>query len=85
MKYACLEENKDRFGVVMMCRVLGVARSGYYAWRKRGPGARAVANVALVKASKPSTRRAVRRTAALVCIGSCVRGASCAGRTGSRG
>ena len=49
MKYACIEENKDSFDVVMMCRVLGVARSGYYAWRKRGPSARAQANVELAK------------------------------------
>lgn len=31
-----------------MCRVLGVSESGYYAWRKRRPSARAVANAALL-------------------------------------
>jgi putative transposase len=31
-----------------MCRVLGVRRSGYYAWRRRGPSARQVANMELV-------------------------------------
>ena len=49
MKYACIEKNKEEFDVVMMCGVLEVARSGYYAWRKRGPSARAQANVELVK------------------------------------
>lgn len=32
-----------------MCRVLCVSESGYYAWRKRGPSARAVANEALLE------------------------------------
>jgi len=31
-----------------MCRVLEVSRSGYYAWARRPPSARAVANAALV-------------------------------------
>ena len=33
-----------------MCRVLEVSRSGYYAWLKREPSARAQANAALLKA-----------------------------------
>lgn len=33
--------------VKTMCRVLGLSRSGYYAWIKRGPSARAEANLAL--------------------------------------
>ena len=32
-----------------MCRVLGVSESGYYAWRRRPPSARAEANRALVE------------------------------------
>jgi transposase InsO family protein len=32
-----------------MCRVLKVSESGYYAWRKRRPSARATANAALVE------------------------------------
>ena len=32
-----------------MCRVLGVSESGYYAWRRRPPSARAMANRALVE------------------------------------
>lgn len=30
-----------------MCRVLGASRSGYYAWVRRPPSPRAVANTAL--------------------------------------
>jgi len=35
MKYRFISENKGRFKVGLMCNVLNVSRSGYYAWRKR--------------------------------------------------
>jgi putative transposase len=36
------------FDVAVMCRVLGVSRSGYYAWKSRPASPRAVANTALM-------------------------------------
>jgi putative transposase len=33
--------------IALLCRVLGVSRAGYYAWRKRTPAARAIANTRL--------------------------------------
>lgn len=41
MKYACIREHEGAFTVVLMCRVLAVSRTGYYAWRGRTPSARA--------------------------------------------
>jgi len=38
---------KANYPVALMCRVLGVSRSGLYAWRRRGPSDREKSDVAL--------------------------------------
>lgn len=40
MRYACIERHRGEFPVVLMCRVLELTRSGFYAWRAREPSAR---------------------------------------------
>ncbi|GCF11692.1 hypothetical protein KDI_52560 [Dictyobacter arantiisoli] len=35
MKYQFIEEHKHEFTIVVMCGVLGVSESGFYAWCKR--------------------------------------------------
>ena len=37
MKYAAIAAQVGVYAVVFMCRVLGVAPSGYYAWSARKP------------------------------------------------
>ena len=47
MKYATIRQYEACHTVVLMCRVLTVSRSGYYAWRNRPPADRTQANARL--------------------------------------
>ncbi|CCF85979.1 conserved hypothetical protein [Nitrolancea hollandica Lb] len=43
-RYRFIDAEKAAYPVILLCRVLGVARSGYYAWQRRGVSARAQAD-----------------------------------------
>jgi len=49
VKYACITLYHGAFPVRLMCRVLEVAPSGYYAWRKRPTCAHAIADERLLQ------------------------------------
>lgn len=44
-----MSANQARFPIALMARVLGISKAGYYAWLRRPPSARAVADAALLK------------------------------------
>ncbi len=48
MKYAFIAAQGAAFPVSVMCRTLGVSRSGYFSWRRRPESSRAIENRCLV-------------------------------------
>lgn len=50
MKFAFIEQHALTWPVNVMCRMLGVSRSGYCDWRSRPTSARTTANLALLEA-----------------------------------
>ena len=40
MRFALVDAEKANYPVEVLCEVLGVSRSGFYAWKLRSPSAR---------------------------------------------
>ena len=61
-----MSQNRARYPIAVMCRVLDVSASGYYTWVKRPPSMRAVTDAALIAkihAAHVCFERHVRSTA----------------------
>lgn len=56
MKYQFIDHNKQEFPVVVMCRVLDVSESGFYAWRKRPASPRQREDAQLTEAIRQEFR-----------------------------
>ncbi len=52
MRFQYIENHRDEFPITLMCGMLGVSSSGYYAWCKRPPSKREMANRELYKKIK---------------------------------
>ena len=61
MKYAVIAAHVRLFSVVLMCRVLGIAPSGYYAWLQRSPSKKATQDSVLLTHIRASFRASRRR------------------------
>jgi len=48
MKYRFIEKHQNKYSTGRICELLGVSRSGYYAWKKRKPSQRDQINQALI-------------------------------------
>jgi transposase InsO family protein len=47
MRYRFIDTHRGRYPVALLCQTVAVSRAGYYAWRRRVPSRRALANVTL--------------------------------------
>ena len=52
MKFAFVKKHRDRYPAALLCQVLGVSRSGFYAWLVRTPSARVRRRVELAQQVK---------------------------------
>src|SRR4051812_4663628 len=49
MRYAFIAEHRASWPIALQCRVLDVARSGFYTWQRRRPKARAAFQATLTE------------------------------------
>ena len=68
MSYVFIREHVADFPIQVTCEVLGVSRSGYYAWVRRLESARAVEDRRWRPRSAPRIRPAGVATAARACM-----------------
>jgi hypothetical protein len=70
-KYAFIAAHASIYPVSVICRVLGLARSGYYAWKRGRTSARAERDAPSAGRLKPSSGPAARPMAVHGCMPRC--------------
>lgn len=81
MRFGFVDEHRKVWPVRVMCAVLGLSASGYYAWRARPESPRAAANRALLDDIRlihagPMDRPASTPSCVAMGVGSAARGSS---------
>lgn len=61
MRYACIARHRGEYPLRLMCGVLAVSAAGFYAWAKRSPSARAIADERLMLHIRIAHRRSKGR------------------------
>lgn len=56
MQFACIRAEEATYPVAVMCRLLNVSRSGYYAWKAQEPSKRAKQDEVLVEHAREAHR-----------------------------
>lgn len=67
-KYEFIKANQKKYDTRMMCRLLGVARSGYYAWLRKPNSNRELEDKRLLRLIRASFEASQEYTAHLECF-----------------
>ena len=83
--FGFIAAEKAKHAISLMCRVLGVSRSGFHAWERRNPSRRAEEDARLSELIRESHKRGRGTYGLPGSIGVCAARASAWARSGSSG
>ena len=67
--FAFIDQERERFGVTRLCRLLDVTRAGYDAWRERPTSRRQKPDRVLLEAMRAIVERGGGKKPAMACCG----------------
>lgn len=85
MRYAFVAAERATFPVRRLCRLVGVAASGFYAWLRRGPNRRHEDDRRLIERISEIFAASRQTTAVRACMPTCAPGACGSVASASRG
>lgn len=77
MKFAFIADHREAYPITLMCRVLGVSTSGFYAWQGRPVCQRQQANQHLLAEIQAIHERSRKTYGSRVSMLNCAREGSC--------